>query len=151
MAKTYKIERVQEFRQSPEELFEFFANAANLSMITPSFLGFQVLTPLPIDMRAGAHLDYRIKLYGLPLRWQTLIESFDAPHSFVDRQIRGPYRLWHHTHTFEAHAGGSNMRDVVRYQLPFGLIGRATHAVFVERTLKKILDYRETTLRSIFA
>jgi ligand-binding SRPBCC domain-containing protein len=150
MAHTYIIDRQQDFRQSREELFGFFADAANLSTITPPFLGFRILTPLPIDMRAGARLDYTIKLYGLPLKWKTLIESFEAPSSFVDRQISGPYRLWHHTHTFEPHAGGTRMRDVVRYELPLGPLGRGMHALMIKRTLKNIFDFREETLRSLF-
>ena len=151
MAQPYVLSREQRFAQPRAELFEFFADAGNLSTITPPFLDFRILTPMPMEMRAGARLDYRIKLYGLPVTWKTLIESFDSPTSFVDTQIEGPYRLWHHTHTFEdTEDGGTLMRDIVRYRLPFGPLGKLTHAVMIKRTLKRIFDFRYDKLREIF-
>ena len=83
-----------------DEVFPFFAEARNLETLTPAWLKFEVLTPAPIAMRPGMPIDYRIRVHGLPIRWRTEIAEWDPPRRFVDVQLRGPYTLWHHTHTF---------------------------------------------------
>ena len=138
------LEREQRIAAPPEDVFPFFEDAYNLEAITPPFLGFRVVTPRPIEMRAGALIEYRLKLHGLPVRWKTRIESFDPPHTFVDVQLSGPYRLWHHTHVFEPDGrGGTVMRDRVRYALPLGPVGRLAHMLFVRRDLRRIFDFRQ--------
>lgn len=150
MARTHVLERVQHFPLPREALFAFFTDASNLAEITPPFLNFRILTPMPVEMRSGAELEYRLRLYGLPVHWITDIEDFEAPARFTDRQRKGPYRLWHHTHAFEPVEGGTRMTDTVRYQLPFGPLGSLAHALLVRRTLRKIFDYRESVLRQRF-
>lgn len=146
----YTLERSLVVPCTREEVFPFFADAANLERLTPPFLGFTILTPLPIEMRAGTLIDYRIKLNGIPMRWRTLIESFDPPNAFVDTQQKGPYKLWHHTHTFREVPGGTEIGDRVRYALPFGPLGRLAHAIMVERQLKTIFDYRTKVMQDMF-
>lgn len=146
----YTLERTLVVPRSRDEVFPFFADAANLERLTPPFLGFTILTPLPIDMRAGALIDYRIKLNGIPMRWRTLIESYDPPNSFVDTQVKGPYAHWHHTHTFRDVPGGTEIGDVVRYELPLGPLGRLAHAVMVKRQLATIFDYRTRVMMELF-
>lgn len=150
MSGPHVLEREQLIPQPRGDLFGFFADASNLCAITPEFLKFRILTPMPIEMRSGAELEYRLRLWGLPVRWLTRIESFEAPKAFVDRQVRGPYRLWHHTHTFEEVPGGTLMRDVVRYRLPLGPLGSLAHALLIRRTLDRIFDYRAEALREMF-
>lgn len=150
MPQTHLLEREQCFAIRRDDLFHFFADAGNLSAITPEFLQFRILTPLPLEMTAGAQIDYRLGLYGLPVRWRTRIESFAPPTHFVDRQVGGPYRLWHHTHSFEDIDGGTRMRDVVRYRLRYGPLGTIAHALMIRRTLRRIFDYRAQALREIF-
>lgn len=147
----YRLERRQYLAVSPDEVFAFFAEARNLEALTPPFLRFEVLTPEPIDLREGALIEYRLRLHGLPLRWRTRIESWNAPRAFVDRQLSGPYRLWHHRHEFEAAGAGTVMRDVVRYALPLGWLGRLAHLVLVRRDLRRIFDYREAVIAERFA
>lgn len=156
MGREYVLRRVQRFAIPRERVFAFFADAHNLEAITPPFLNFHVVTPTPIDMRAGTLIDYHLRLFGVPFRWRTEIESFDAPRRFVDRQLCGPYALWHHTHTFETVAASrdgepeqTEMTDVVRYRLPLGPLGWAAHALFVRRTLRRIFDYRAEKIREL--
>ncbi len=121
------------------EVFEFFSDAANLDAITPDSLRFEVLTPRPIEMRQGVQLDYRLKIRGLPIRWRSLISAWEPPHRFVDEQLRGPYRMWHHEHTFRACDGGTLCGDRVVYDL---IGGALVNALFVRRDLRSIFDYR---------
>ena len=142
--RVHVLEREQRITAPPEDVFPFFEDAYNLEAITPPFLGFQVVTPRPIGMRAGALIEYRLRLHGVPVRWRTRIERFDPPHVFVDAQLSGPYRLWHHTHVFEPDGrGGTMMRDRVRYALPLGPLGGLAHMLFVRRDLRRIFDFRQ--------
>ncbi len=141
--KTYLLEREQLISLPIEETFDFFSDAYNLEKITPGFLNFRILTPAPIRMEAGTLIEYRLSLFGIPFKWRTLIEEWDVNRKFVDTQIKGPYALWHHTHTFESHGPRRTlMRDVVRYRIPFGPLGRLAHWLFVEKMLGMIFDYR---------
>ena len=142
-SRIHLLERRQRLELPAEEAFEFYGDARNLEVITPPWLGFKVLGDGAIEMRAGAHIDYRLRLHGLPMRWRTRIEVWEPPLRFVDVQLRGPYSLWEHTHTFEpdgAHAVA--IGDRVRYALPFGALGDLAHATIVRRDLARIFDYR---------
>ena len=129
------------------EIFSYFADAHNLQAITPSWLKFEILTPAPIVLRKGTLIDYRIRLHGLPLRWRTEIAEWDPPRRFVDVQLSGPYKLWHHTHSFEETAEGTLCRDRVRYRARGGPL---VHWLFVRRDLARIFAYREGRLRALF-
>jgi ligand-binding SRPBCC domain-containing protein len=130
------------------DVFAFFADANNLDVLTPGWLRFEILTPRPIEMKVGALIDYRLRLRGLPIRWQSEISVWEPPHRFVDEQRRGPYRLWHHTHTFADHNGGTMVGDRVRYAGP----GRAlVNRLFVRRDVEWIFAYRQERLRARFS
>lgn len=129
------------------EVFAFFADAGNLDALTPDWLRFEILTPRPIGMKVGALIDYRLRLRGLPIRWQSEISDWSPPHRFVDEQRRGPYRLWHHTHTFAERDGGTVVSDVVRYDVPGGTL---VNTLFVKRDLQKIFAYRQHKLAELF-
>ena len=144
------LERSQLVPRPRSEVFAFFSEAANLERLTPPNLHFQIRTPLPIAMREGALIEYRISLFGVPFGWQTLIETYEPETRFVDRQLRGPYALWHHTHTFEDAPGGTLMRDRVLYEVPFGPLGELARVLFVDRQLKAIFDYRFQAVAEIF-
>lgn len=130
------------------EVFPFFAEARNLEVLTPPWLKFEVLTPAPIVMRPGTLIDYRITVHGLPLRWLTEIAEWKPPHMFVDWQLRGPYTLWHHTHTFAESNGGTLCLDQVRYRPRGGVL---VHWLFVRRDVERIFKYRHQRLREHFA
>ena len=138
----YTLDRQQFVPLTPTETFEFFADPFNLEAITPPWLAFAVAKPAPIPMSAGTLIEYRLKLHAVPVRWLTCIEEWEPGRRFTDRQLRGPYRLWHHTHTFAASEGGTVVRDLVRYALPLGPLGRLVHAAVVCRDLDRIFDFR---------
>jgi ligand-binding SRPBCC domain-containing protein len=145
------LERAQIIPRPRSEVFAFFSDAFNLERITPPFLRFRILTPPPIIMAAGTVIEYRLRLFGAPIFWRTLIESWGPEESFVDIQIKGPYSLWRHTHSFEEIGSGQTlMRDTVEYALPFGLAGRLAHHLFVRRWLDEIFDYRATMTARLF-
>jgi len=129
------------------EVFPFFADAGNLDALTPPWLRFEILTPSPIEMKVGALIDYRLRLRGLPVRWQSEITAWQPPHRFVDEQRRGPYRVWHHEHTFQVQDGGTLVGDHVRYAV-FG--GAVIERLFVRRDIAKIFAYRQQKLAEMF-
>jgi ligand-binding SRPBCC domain-containing protein len=150
--RVHQLERSQRLPGPPDQAFAFFADALNLEAITPPWLSFRVITPGPIEMRAGALIEYRLKLHGVPVRWLTRIEEWEPGRRFVDVQMRGPYRLWHHTHTFEADGeGGTVVRDSVRYALPLGPVGELAHRLFVARDLRRIFDHRLASVSKVMA
>jgi ligand-binding SRPBCC domain-containing protein len=144
------LEREQFIARSLGEVFEFFAHARNLERITPPWLRFEVLTPEPIEMREGTRIDYRLRLHGIPLRWVLRIEMWEQERAFVDRQVRGPYALWHHLHEFESRDGGTLVRDRVRYALPLGRVG-AIGLPLVRRDLDRIFAFRHAAVEQILA
>lgn len=133
------------------EVFAFFADAANLDAITPPWMRFRIVTPMPVEMAAGVLLDYRLRYHGVPLRWRTRIEAWQPEVLFVDLQVRGPYRLWHHTHRFEPTVGGgTQIIDIVRYALPLGPLGAVAHWLTVRRDVAAIFDYRRGEIAERF-
>jgi ligand-binding SRPBCC domain-containing protein len=127
---------------APADVFPFYAQARNLEAITPPFLHFRVITPEPIEMRVGTLIQYRLRLHGLPVSWLTSIQAWEPPHRFVDVQVRGPYALWHHTHTFRETPEGTLARDEVRYAIGFGPLGELARRALVRRDLEAIFDFR---------
>ncbi len=147
---TYELRRAQWVPRPVEQVFDFFADAHNLEILTPAWLRFEILTSGPISISPGTHIRYRLRWHGVPLRWTTAIVAWQPPHAFEDLQISGPYALWRHTHQFEAVAGGTQMTDCVRYALPFGPLGQAIHALAVRRNVERIFDYRQERIRELF-
>jgi ligand-binding SRPBCC domain-containing protein len=144
----FRLETTLWLPRSREQLFEFFADAFQLQTITPAWLHFVVLTPPPICIGPGTLIDYRLRLHGIPIRWRTRIRIWKPCESFVDEQIRGPYRRWHHEHTFDALIGGTLCRDVVDYSV-WG--GRAIDALVVRRDLLSIFGFRQRKLQELFS
>ena len=140
--RTHRLEREQRLDHPIDQVFEFFSRASNLEQITPAWLSFAVLTPEPIEMHVGALIEYRLRVHRVPLRWVSRIEEWEPGRGFADRQLRGPYRLWHHRHTFEPADGGTIVRDQVDYALPFGRLGELAHPLFVSRDIESIFEYR---------
>jgi ligand-binding SRPBCC domain-containing protein len=139
----YRLVREQFLPLPPREVFAFFADAHNLERLTPPWLRFEVLTPAPVDMHEGTLLDYRLRLHGLALRWQSRIVVWEPACRFVDRQVHGPYASWVHTHAFSPMQDGTLVTDMVDYAVPGG---RLVQRFFVGPDLEKIFDYRARQL-----
>lgn len=122
-----------------DQVFDFFSDAFQLEALTPPWLNFEVLTPRPIVMAAGRLIDYRLRLHGIPLQWQSRIYVWEPPVRFVDMQTKGPYRSWHHEHIFEECDAGTLCRDLVRYSVPGGWL---VDWFLVRPDLLKIFSYR---------
>lgn len=132
---------------APEEVWPFFTDAHNLEEITPPWLRFEVLSPRSLAIAEGSLIDYRLRWRGLPIRWRTRISAWVPPHRFVDEQIRGPYRRWHHTHTFEQVGPDTLMRDRVEYLAPLAWL---SHPLVVRRDVRRIFEHRQHVLRQRF-
>lgn len=132
------------------EVFPFFADAGNLERITPDWLRFHILTPRPITMQVGQRIDYRLRIRGLPARWQSEITAWEPPCRFVDEQRRGPYRLWHHEHRFEEKDGGTLCLDIVHYAAPGGPFRPLIERWFVRPDVERIFAHRRRALDALF-
>jgi ligand-binding SRPBCC domain-containing protein len=130
-----------------DDTFAFFSDAANLERLTPPWINFRIKTPLPIEMREGAVIDYHIALYGLPIPWRTRIDVWEPGVRFVDRQLAGPYRWWHHEHRFEREGSGTRVIDHVEF------VPRAAwlSSRMVRRDVERIFAFRQATLPSLLA
>lgn len=144
---SFRLEKSVWLPRPIDEVFAFFGDAGNLEVMTPPWLSFKILTPRPIDMRPGTLIDYRIALHGIPMKWRTEITAWNPPFEFVDEQLSGPYRRWHHRHTFREENGGTRVGDEVTYDV---LGGWLVNKVFVERDVTRIFNYREETLKRLF-
>jgi len=150
VSEPFTLEREQWVPSSLDEVFPFFAEAGNLEALTPGWLRFQILTPRPIEMKPGTIIDYRLHWHGVPMSWKTEITRWEPPHHFEDLQIKGPYKLWHHTHVFESVDNGTRIIDRVRYALSFGVLGQVVHAASVRRNVEEIFAYRDKKVRELF-
>jgi NADH dehydrogenase len=148
---THRLVASQTIDRPIEELFAFFSRPENLGRITPPAMGFeQVSTEL--EMRTGLEIEHRVRpLLGVPLLWRSKIESYDPPRSFVDVQVRGPYRRWEHRHTFTPVLGGTRIDDAVEYEMPLGPLGGIAHRLVVRDQLLDIFRHRARTIQAIFA
>ena len=134
-----------------EEAWRFFSDALNLDAITPDDLGFRTEYSSSGSVHAGQIIVHRIKVAPLVwLRWVTEITVVEDGKVFVDEQRAGPYRFWHHRHSFEECEGGTLMKDLVHYAMPYGPVGGVAHALFVKKKLAWIFARRRELLERRF-
>tara|TARA_B100000614_G_scaffold58513_2_gene51735 strand:- start:5502 stop:5981 length:480 start_codon:yes stop_codon:yes gene_type:complete len=150
--KTYNLKFEQKIDLPVNDVFDFFSKPENLSLITPSRLKFDIISPTPLEMKEGQLIDYSLKImYVIKLHWRTLITHFEKPVKFIDQQIKGPYSLWHHTHKFKKIDGGTLIIDELKYAIPFGFLGRLIHFFYIKHDIKSIFEYRHKNLDKIFS
>lgn len=143
---TFTLSTEQLIEKPRDDVFTYFSDAHNLAEITPPWLKFVVLTPRPIEMQVGTLIDYRLKLRGIPVKWQSEITGWNPPHEFVDEQRRGPYRTWIHTHTFTETDEGTIVGDHIEYAV---MGGQLVNNLFVRPDIEKIFEYRSQKLSEL--
>jgi ligand-binding SRPBCC domain-containing protein len=150
--RVHELELQQRLPVSVPEAWSFFSTPLNLARITPPTMRFVILPPIdPAPVYAGQRMRYSVRpLFGIPLKWETLIGEVDAPYRFVDTQLKGPFALWEHTHTFVRHGDGTMMTDHLRYALPLGLLGDFAHALVIKDKVENIFVHRRKTLERLF-
>lgn len=149
----YRIESKQNLPISIEKAWDFISSPANLQLITPDHMKFNILQPFDAgaEMYAGMIIEYTVRpVLNIPLHWVTEITQVNRPHYFIDEQRKGPYRFWHHKHFLKEIPGGVEMQDIVHYDLPFSFLGSMMHTLFVKKQLKGIFAYREKKLKELF-
>ncbi len=152
---THRLHTATWLPRPRREVFAFFSDAENLARITPPELAFEIVTPTPIDIREGTLIDYRLGLFGVRFGWRTEIKAWEPSYRFVDQQVRGPYRLWHHTHTFIDALGpdgqpGTRMDDEVRWALPVAPFGEVAYPA-VRLQLARIFGCRKTRISNLLS
>ncbi len=150
MSRTYIKESSLWLDAPIDDVFAFFSKAENLQRVTPDWFSLEITTPGRIEMRVGTLIDYRLKVHHVPLRWRTRIDQWDPPRVFADTQLKGPYKRWYHTHTFESERGGTRCGDRVEYQVPGGPLSPIIHKLMVKPDVDTIFEYRREQLVKIF-
>jgi len=143
--------RAEQFVPRPlDQVFDFFSKAENLQELTPAWLHFRILSVEPAPVRKGTLIKYSLRWRIVPIRWTTEIVEWEPPHRFVDVQLKGPYKLWHHQHRFVAEGNGTRITDEVQYQLPFGALGTMAHTLKVKKDVETIFAYRTEVVKRLF-
>jgi len=151
MIKFHKLYNKQFLPIDIKLAWEFFSSPKNLSKITPSYMDFQITSELPEEMYEGMIITYTVKPVAvIPINWVTEISHIRKPYFFIDTQLSGPYKLWHHQHLFKEVKNGIEMEDLVHYKLPFGILGNMANFLFVKKQLEGIFNYRQKILSEIF-
>ena len=140
------------FVKKPLDLvFDFFNTPKNLSKVTPVFMNFSILTPEPLLMKEGSVFDYKVYIYGVPIRWQSLISDYNPPYSFTDIQLRGPHDYWHHQHIFKSVDGGTLITDLLHFSMPFGVLGHLAYLLFAKRMNERMFSHRKQVIEQIIS
>jgi len=149
--KIYTLRTAQKLPINIDSAWSFFSNPANLHLITPKYLDMKFSSDLPSEIYPDLLITYSVRpILGLPIKWVTEITYAQKPHYFLDEQCFGPYKFWRHQHHFITIDGGVEMTDVVNYALPFWVLGRIAHGIFVQRQLLEIFKFRRDFLQRHF-
>ena len=150
MGNPFVFHAEQDVPRPLDEVFEFFSRAENLQELTPAWLHFRILDVKPSPVRKGTLIRYALRWRVFPIRWTTEIVEWDPPHRFVDVQLKGPYKSWHHEHRFAAEGAGTRIYDEVQYGLPFGVFGAIAHRLKVRDDVETIFAYRKEVVANLF-
>ena len=148
MARIHRLIREQWLPKPIEDVFSFFSRPENLQEITPPWLGFHIIHA-DKELHTGSLIEYRLRVHGLPMTWKSEISEWSPPNRFVDTQLKGPYSLWRHEHSFTPQDSGTLIRDHVEYALPFGILGELVHRLMVRRDVNSIFDFRQQRLMEL--
>ena len=149
--KIYRLETIQNLPISQSHAWDFLSDPKNLKLITPDYMGFEIINGVSNRMYAGQIIQYVVTpVMGIPVKWVTEITHVDEGNYFVDEQRVGPYSLWHHKHFIKTIEKGVQMIDIIDYKIPLGLIGRIAHPLLVAPKLNEIFEYRKKVLIELF-
>ena len=149
--KIYRLHKKQKLPISIDEAWSFLSSPKNLKIITPDYMGFNILSGADRPMYAGQIIQYIVTpVLGIKTKWVTEITHVIDKHYFVDEQRFGPYSLWHHKHFIKAIDGGVELEDIIDYKIPFGLLGQLVHPILVKPKLEEIFNYRTEKLETLF-
>ena len=136
--------------ESQEKVFDFFNRPENLVRLMPPFMKFSLLTPGKLVTKVGAVFDYQVRVFGVQNRWTTYISEYEAPHRFVDIQLKGPHSFWHHEHEFKSTEEGTLVIDKIHYLLPLGILGRVANKIIMEPIVKALFRHRLKVMQDVF-
>lgn len=149
--KIYTLHKKQKLPISLAEAWLFLSNPKNLKEITPSYMGFDIISGAEKQMYPGQIIQYKVTpIMGISTKWVTEISHVVDNHYFVDEQRFGPYSLWHHKHFLKEIKGGVEMEDIIDYKLPMGILGQLIHPILVKPKLEEIFSYRQKKLIALF-
>ncbi len=148
----YELRRKQKIPVSIDKAWEFFSNPENLGLITPVYMNFRILSRSDAgDMYPGMIISYRLNpLFKIQVKWATEITQVKEKEYFIDNQIKGPYKIWHHEHRFKTLNSGIEMEDILYYDLPLGILGRFVHRIFIQQKVHEIFNFREQKIKELF-
>ena len=146
----FTIYRSQFIDKPRDVVFSFFSKPENLEYITPPYLHFKIMNTLPVSMKEGQIINYKLRIRGISIKWSSLIKSYSPPFNFIDEQIKGPYSVWHHTHEFIEEKNGTRIIDNIIYKIPLGFIGKLINHFWVAKDLEKIFNYRQDKVNEFF-
>ena len=152
MSKVYSLHTIQNLPIRLDQAWDFFSSPANLAKITPSHMGFNIISKHHGEkMYPGQIIEYTVSpLLGIPMYWMTEITHVQEGKYFVDEQRFGPYALWHHKHFIKEIPGGVEMEDIIDYKVPMGILGQLVHPFLVKPKLDEIFNYRRKKLIELF-
>lgn len=146
----YTLKAEQQVNSTIDEVWTFFSNPNNLSEITPKHMNFKITSGKVGKMYAGQIITYKVNvLPAIKSNWTTEISQVSEKEYFIDNQLFGPYKLWHHQHHFEENESGVLMTDIVTYKLPFGIFGNIVSG-FIKKKLYEIFSYRKQVIEERF-
>lgn len=149
--KIYTLHKKQKLPISLAEAWLFLSNPKNLKEITPSYMGFDIISGAEKQMYPGQIIQYKVTpIMGISTKWVTEISHVVDNHYFVDEQRFGAYSLWHHKHFLKEIKGGVEMEDIIDYKLPMGILGQLMHPILVKPKLEEIFSYRQKKLVALF-
>lgn len=148
----YKLERIQHIPINLKKAWTFFSSPDNLKLITPEYMNFKILHKSDAgDMYPGMIITYTLSpMFNISVKWATEIAQVKDLHYFIDNQIKGPYKIWHHEHKFKETKSGVEMKDVLFFELPYGALGRLVHKLFIKKKVREIFDYRSEKIKELF-
>jgi len=148
----YQIKRIQNIPIDLKKAWDFFSQPDNLKLITPDYLNFRILSKSDAgEMYPGMIITYTLSpLFHISINWATEISQVKEYKYFIDNQIKGPYKIWHHEHHFKETEQGVEMRDILYYEIPYGFLGRFLHKLIIGKKVNEIFNYREQKIKELF-